>query len=54
MDVWNLRGKAISTDALAPELIGRAIKKGYTVIIISPIYKVITGDENSVDQKAKF
>jgi len=54
IDVWNLRGKAIPMDQLAPKLIRRATKKGYTAIVIDPIYKVITGDENSADQMANF
>ena len=41
-------------DKLAPKLIRRALKKGYVAIIIDPIYKVITGDENSADQMAAF
>ena len=41
-------------DKLAPKLIRRALKKNYTAIIIDPIYKVITGDENSADQMANF
>ena len=54
IDVWNLRGKSMPMDSLAPKLIRRASKKGYIAIIIDPIYKVITGDENSADQMAKF
>jgi RecA-family ATPase len=54
IDVWNLRGKAVPMDKLAPKLIRRAAKKGYIAIVIDPIYKVITGDENSADQMAKF
>ena len=54
IDVWNLRGKAIPMDLLAPKLIRRAAKKGYIAIVIDPIYKVITGDENSADQMANF
>lgn len=41
-------------DKLAPKLIRRAAKKNYVAIIIDPIYKVITGDENSADQMANF
>ena len=33
-------------DKLAPKLIRRAQKKGYAAVMIDPIYKVITGDEN--------
>lgn len=54
IDIWNLRGSAIPMDKLAPKLIRRAKKKKYLAIIIDPIYKVITGDENSADQMAKF
>lgn len=54
IDIWNLRGKSIPMDKLAPKLIRRAQKKSYIAIIIDPIYKVITGDENSADQMAKF
>lgn len=54
IDVWNLRGKSVPMDLLAPKLIRRARKKDYLAIIIDPIYKVITGDENSADQMAKF
>ena len=41
-------------DKLAPRLIRRAAKKGYLAVVLDPIYKVITGDENSADQMAKF
>ena len=54
IDIWNLRGKSIPMDKLAPKLIRRAAKKNYIAIIIDPIYKVITGDENSADQMAHF
>lgn len=54
IDIWNLRGKSVPMDKLAPKLIRRAQKKNYTAIIIDPIYKVITGDENSADQMANF
>ncbi len=54
IDIWNLRGKSVPMDKLAPKLIRRAQKKNYIAIIIDPIYKVITGDENSADQMARF
>lgn len=54
IDVWNLRGKSLPMDSLAPKLIRRALKKNYIAIIIDPIYKIITGDENSADQMAHF
>lgn len=54
IDVWNLRGRSIPMDKLAPKLIRRARKKDYIAIVIDPIYKVITGDENSANQMADF
>jgi len=54
VDIWNLRGHSIPMDKLAPKLIRRAMKKNYLAVIIDPIYKVITGDENSADQMARF
>lgn len=54
IDIWNLRGKSVPMDKLAPKLIRRAAKKNYIAIIIDPIYKIITGDENSADQMAHF
>jgi len=54
IDIWNLRGNSVPMDKLAPKLIRRALKKNYLAIVIDPIYKVITGDENSADQMAHF
>lgn len=54
IDIWNLRGKSVPMDKLAPKLIRRAQRKDYIAIVIDPIYKVITGDENSADQMAHF
>ena len=54
IDIWNLRGKTVPMDKLAPKRIRRAYKKGYIAVIIDPIYKVLTGDENSADQMAHF
>lgn len=54
IDIWNLRGNVVPMDKLAPKLIRRAQKQGYIAVIIDPIYKVITGDENSAEQMAHF
>jgi len=54
IDVWNLRGNSTSLDKLTPKLIRRAQKKNYVAVIIDPIYKVLTGDENSAEEMAKF
>ena len=52
--IWNLRGKAASMDRLAPILIHRFKDKQYEAVIIDPIYKVITGDENNATEMSKF
>ena len=54
IDIWNLRGVSEPLDRLAPKLIRRARKRNYLAVIVDPIYKVITGDENSADQMANF
>lgn len=54
IDIWNLRGRSAPMDRLSPKLIRRAQKKDYIAIVIDPIYKIITGDENSADQMAHF
>jgi len=54
IDLWNLRGKALPMTDLAPRLIRRALKRKYAAVIIDPIYKVITGDENAAHEMATF
>lgn len=54
IDIWNLRGHAVPMDRLAPILIHRFREKGYEAIIVDPIYKVITGDENSATEMSQF
>ena len=52
--IWNLRGDSIPMDKLAPIIIRRAKDEKLKLVIIDPIYKVITGDENSAGDMAKF
>lgn len=54
IDLWNLRGKTSPMDKLVPKLIRRAVKENYIAVIIDPIYKVLTGDENSAHEMANF
>ena len=54
IDLWNLRGASCPMDQLAPKLIRRAKNRGYIAVVIDPIYKVLTGDENAADQMARF
>ena len=52
--IWNLRGHAVPLDKLVPKLIRRIKDQGYNVVIIDPIYKVITGDENNASEMGAF
>lgn len=54
IEVWNLRGHAQSMDKLVPKLIRRSKEQHFVAVIIDPIYKVITGDENAAGDMAKF
>ena len=52
--IWNLRGHAVPLDQLVPKLVRRLRDQRLSAIIIDPIYKVITGDENSASDMAAF
>ena len=52
--IWNLRGHAAPLDQLAPKLIRRVRDQNFDAIVIDPIYKVITGDENSASEMGAF
>lgn len=52
--VWNLRGKAETLDKLTPKLVERVRDMDFDAILIDPIYKVLTGDENSAADMGKF
>lgn len=54
IDVWNLRGCTKPLDELTPKLIRRAKYKSYAAIVIDPIYKVLTGNENNAYAMAQF
>ena len=54
LQVWNLRGHAVPMNRLAPLLIQRFKEKQYEAVIIDPIYKVITGDENNATEMSVF
>jgi len=52
--IWNLRGHAIPLDKLVPKLIRRVANQHFDAVIIDPIYKVITGDENNASEMGQF
>ncbi|MEI7733166.1 MAG: AAA family ATPase [Verrucomicrobiota bacterium] len=48
LDVLNLRGHCASFDELLPRISERAKQRGYVLIVLDPIYKLMAGrDENS-------
>lgn len=52
--LWNLRGYAVPLDKLVPKLLHRIANQKYGAVIIDPIYKVITGDENNASEMGQF
>lgn len=52
--VWNLRGKTVPLNDLAPRLIRRIRDYGYKAIFLDPIYKMLTGDENNARDMSIF
>lgn len=52
--IWNLRGHAVPLDELVPILIHRIKNQRFDAVVIDPIYKVITGDENNASDMAAF
>ena len=54
IDIWNLRGHAVPLDQLVPRLIRRIQGQNYMAVVLDPIYKVITGDENNATEMSNF
>ena len=54
LNVWNLRGKSVPMNKLSQIIIHRFRDRGYSAVIIDPIYKVITGDENNATEMSQF
>ena len=52
--IWNLRGRSLPLDKLVPGLIRRVRERPPDAVIFDPIYKVITGDENSAADMGAF
>ena len=52
--IWNLRGHALPLNKLVPILVRRMKDEQFSAVIIDPIYKVITGDENNASDMGAF
>lgn len=54
LQIMNLRGQAEPLDKLGPKLEALVRRRHFDLVIIDPIYKVITGDENSASDMGSF
>lgn len=54
LEFFPLRGYAESLETLLPKIVRRARSKNYSAIVIDPLYKVQSGDENSAEALSKF
>lgn len=54
IEIWNLRGRSLPLDKLVPKLIRRVRNHQLDAIVLDPIYKVITGDENNASEMGAF
>ena len=54
LNVWNLRGKSVPMNKLSQIIVHRFKDRNYSAVIIDPIYKVITGDENNATEMSQF
>lgn len=52
--IWNLRGHAVPLDQLVPKIIRRIRDQHFDAIVLDPVYKVITGDENNASEMGAF
>ncbi|MCD7772237.1 MAG: AAA family ATPase [Oscillospiraceae bacterium] len=54
IEIWNLRGHAVPLNELVPKLIRKVSGRNFDAVVIDPIYKVITGDENNASEMGAF
>jgi len=55
LDIWNLRGKVSNYEDLLAYIIREALGKNYSLIIIDPYYKLLSGrSENTAGAISKF
>jgi hypothetical protein len=54
IDVWNLRGRTTRLKDLLPKLLRRLREHPVDVIILDPIYKLISGNESDMGDVSRF
>ena len=52
--IWNLRGHAAPLDQLVPKIVRRIREQHFDAVVLDPIYKIITGDENNASEMGYF
>ena len=52
--IWNLRGHSLPMDQLTWPLIRRVNQFPCDAVVVDPVYKVLTGDENSAAEMARL
>ena len=54
IQIWNLRGFRLNMHDLTPKLISRLRSDPVDVVILDPIYKVMSGNENDMESATRF
>ncbi len=54
MDVWNMRGRTQPLETSKDHIIEQAKDRRYDLVILDPVYKLFTGDENSAEEVSSF
>ena len=54
IDVWNLRGHSRALKDMVGRMVGVISKADYALVVVDPIYKLMSGSENDADVVAEF
>lgn len=54
MDIWNMRGRTQPLNKSKERIIEEGEERNYDLIILDPIYKLFSGDENSAEEVSDF
>lgn len=54
MDIWNMRGRTQPLSKSKEHIINQGESRNYDLIILDPIYKLFSGDENSAEEVSEF
>lgn len=54
IDVWNLRGHSRALKDMVGRMVGVISEADYALVVVDPIYKLMSGSENDADVVAEF